>query len=50
MIRLEIVIGLPDYEISDIQVRGGMIRMRVRYTGAKTCPECGSNRLRNKGR
>lgn len=50
MIRLEIVIGLPDYEISDIQIRDGKIRMRVRYMGPKACPECGSNRLRNKGR
>lgn len=50
MIRLEIVIGLPDYEISDIQIRDGKIRMQVRYIGAKACPECGSNRLRNKGR
>ena len=50
MIRSEIVLGLPDYEITDLQIRGGGIHISARYTGPRTCPHCGCDRLRNKGR
>ena len=50
MIRAEIVIGLPEYEITDFEIREGKIRIFARHTGPKACPQCGSGRLRNKGR
>jgi len=50
LIRSELVLGLPDYEITDIQVRGGAIHISARYTGPRSCPHCGRDRLRNKGR
>jgi transposase len=50
LIRSEIVLGLPDYEITDLQIRRGGIHISARYTGLRSCPHCGRNRLRNKGR
>jgi len=50
LIRSEIVLGLPDYEITDLQIRGGGICISVRCTGVRSCPHCGGNQLRNKGR
>ena len=50
MIRPELVLGLPDYEITDLQVRDGGIHIWARYTGPIQCPHCGRDRLRNKGR
>jgi transposase len=45
----EILLGLPDYEITEIEWRSGKVSLSVRYTGPIGCPECGSSRLRNKG-
>ncbi len=50
MIRSEIVLGLPDYEITELQISGGGVRISARHTGPRSCPHCGGNRLRNKGR
>jgi transposase len=50
LIRSEIVLGLPDYEITGLEIRGGGIRISARHKGLKACPHCGSERLRNKGR
>ena len=50
MIRSEIVLGLPDYEITEFQISGGGIRILARHTGLRLCPHCGSGQLRNKGR
>jgi transposase len=50
LIRSELVLGLPDYEITDIQIRGGAIHISARYTGLISCPHCGRDKLRNKGR
>jgi len=50
LIRSEIVLGLPDYEITDLRIGGGGIRISARYVGPKLCPHCGSEQLRNKGR
>ena len=41
MIRSEIVLGLPDYEIIELEIRGGGIRISARHIGLKTCPHCG---------
>jgi transposase len=45
----EIVLGLPLYEISNIERRGGTITISARYAGPISCPKCGGSRLRNKG-
>jgi len=47
--RSEIVLGLPDYEISEIELKSGEVRISARYGGAKLCPYCGKGQLRNKG-
>ena len=50
MIRSEIVLGLPDYQISEIERIGGQVRISARYTGPIGCHHCGGSRLRSKGR
>ena len=45
----EIVLGLPQYEISNIERNGGTITISARYTGPISCPKCGGSQLRNKG-
>ena len=45
----EIVLGLPQFQISDIQRSGGTITIAARYTGPISCPQCGGAHLRNKG-
>ena len=47
--RSEIVLGLPDYEVSEIQWIQGEVRIAARYSGPRLCPHCGGERLRNKG-
>jgi transposase len=46
----EMVLGLPDYEITEIQREAGKVCISARYTGEIACPECQSKQLRNKGR
>src|SRR5579871_3408477 len=48
--RSEILLGLPLYEISDIEQVGGAVKIRARYVGLRQCPHCGSGQLRNKGK
>ena len=48
--RSEIVLGLPEYEISDFGISEGKIRISARHLGVRSCPHCGNERLRNKGR
>jgi len=45
----EILLGLPDYRITDMELQTGVLRFHVRYTGAVSCPHCNSTSLRNKG-
>jgi transposase len=45
-----VVLGLPDYEISEIQWSGGQVTISARYTGQILCPHCGGAKLRSKGR
>ena len=47
--RSEIVLGLPECEISDFGISEGKIRISARYLGVRSCPHCGNERLRNKG-
>ncbi|HWB85307.1 MAG TPA: ISL3 family transposase [Bryobacteraceae bacterium] len=49
MIQSEIVLGLPDFQITDIQQKKGMLKIWARYTGPRFCAHCGGVRLRNKG-
>ena len=49
MISLENLIGIPHYEITDIKRTAGDVRIWARYTGPRSCPDCGSSELRNKG-
>jgi transposase len=46
----EILLGLPDYEIISKEWKGGETRISARYTGPISCPQCGSAKLRDKGR
>ena len=45
----EIVLGLPQYEITNIVRTGDTITISARYTGPISCPDCGGVKLRNKG-
>lgn len=45
----EILLGLPQYEVTAIERTGGTITISARYTGPISCPKCGSSRLRHKG-
>jgi transposase len=47
--RSEIVLGLPDFQISGIQRKEGSERISARYTGPRFCAHCGATQLRNKG-
>ena len=49
MIRSEAVLGLPGYQITDIDQVAGKIRITVRYTGPVSCPKCESQRLQLRG-
>jgi transposase len=45
----EIVLGLPQYDISSIHRSGSTIIVSARYAGPIACPNCAGTRLRNKG-
>ena len=49
MIKSEILLGLPAYQITDIQMDQSTVRLIGRYVGPVSCPHCNSNSLRNKG-
>ena len=49
MTESEIVLGLPDLQISEIGRADGKITITACYSGPRLCPQCGSSRLRNKG-
>lgn len=50
MIRSEAVLGLPGYQITDIEEVAGEVRIAAGYRGPQSCPDCGSTRLRMKDR
>lgn len=45
----EIVLGLPQFEITAIDRCGGVITISARHAGPISCPHCGGTHLRNKG-
>ena len=50
MIRSEILLGLPDYEVIVVDECGGRVRIKVRFLGEVSCPGCGGTKLRRKDR
>ena len=48
MISSEVIMGLPGYKITDIEEKGGGLRIKAEYSGAVSCPDCGSSRLRRR--
>lgn len=49
MINLEILLGLPGYQITGIEKGTKEVRIRARYVGAVACAHCGGERVRSKG-
>lgn len=49
MISIQDLIGIPHYEITDMEKTGGTVRICARFTGQSVCPDCGSSHLRNRG-
>jgi transposase len=45
----EILLGLPQYEVTAIARSGSTITITARYAGPLSCPHCGGTHLRNKG-
>ena len=50
MTKDEIVLGLPGYQITGIERRGGVIRIGVRSVGPVICPHCQGRHHHSKGR
>ena len=50
MEQSEVLLGLPEYQITKVDRKNGKVCLSVRYTGLVACPDCSSCRLRNKGR
>jgi transposase len=50
LFNLESLIGIPQYEITEICNEAGELTVAARYTGPRSCPHCHGQRLRNKGR
>src|SRR5579884_3585921 len=50
VISTEAILGLPGYQITGIEEKGGEVRISARYTGPISCPHCGGVRLRVKDR
>jgi transposase len=48
--NLEILIGLPGYQITGLEKEGGVVRILARYAGAVICPHCQATQLHSKGR
>ena len=46
MIRAEVVLGLPGYQITLIEEVAGMVRIRVRFVEEVSYPHCGGKTLR----
>lgn len=48
MINSEILIGLPGYQITGIEIVQGEVRILARQVDAAECPKCGGKQLRRK--
>ncbi len=49
MTRDEIVLGLPGYQVTTIDIWEGKVRVVARYEGVRACSHCQSTRVRSKG-
>jgi transposase len=49
LIKDEIVLGLPGYQITSSEKSQGKVRISVRYEGPTACPHCGGSRHHSKG-
>ena len=50
MTNLEVLIGLPDYQITGIERKAGTLWIAAGYTGSVVCPHCQGSHLLSKGR
>ena len=50
MIRSEAVLGLPGYQITGCEEKGGKVRLAARFVGTVLCPKCQGGRLTLKDR
>jgi transposase len=50
LIKSEAVLGLPGYQITGIEERGGQVRILAQYSGPNRCPRCEGEELRLKDR
>ena len=50
MISSEVIVGLPEYEVTAIEEIAGQVQIAVRFVGRVACPHCGGERLRAKDR
>jgi len=50
LIKPEVVIGLPGYQITGIEERNGQVRISACYSGPNRCPRCEGEQLRLKDR
>ena len=50
MIRAEVLLGLPGYEVTSVEEIAGRARIRARFIGKVLCPDCASGNLRLKDR
>ena len=48
MISSQAVLGLPGYQITDVDEMAGRVRISACHAGPKSCPHCNSERLRLK--
>src|SRR5436305_4077681 len=50
LIRSEVVLGLPENEVTAVDEVGGMLHIAARFLGKVLCPHCGEAKLRAKDR
>ena len=50
MIRSEVLLGLPEYEVTAVEELAGRVRIAVRFRGKVFCPHCGGEKLRLRDR
>ncbi len=50
MINSEVIVGLPEYEVTAVEEKAGRVQVSVRFVGRVVCPHCGGEKLRAKDR
>ena len=50
MIRSEVLLGLPEYEVTAVEEIAGQVHIRAEFRGRVSCPHCDSTKLRLKDR